>query len=131
MSPPLNSLSASISAWIVSMSVYLFDPARVKVVGKSVGCLYNNQYKLPTPLHSHKHTYTPRWFVGSSRMTMCGLRYASSAKAARDFWPPERKRMGFMASSPLSPNFPMKDRSSWLSALGSGGVWCGVCGRKR
>ena len=96
------------------------------------GFIYIQSLRGRTQPYLNTTTYTPRWFVGSSKMTMCGFLYASSAKAARDFCPPERKRMGFMARSPLRPYFPMKLRSSWLSALGSGGFGgMGSCERRQ
>mmetsp|Transcript_73555 Transcript_73555/g.202047 ORF Transcript_73555/g.202047 Transcript_73555/m.202047 type:complete len:277 (-) Transcript_73555:634-1464(-) len=82
-----------------------------------------------------------RWLVGSSSSKMCGERHASSAKARRDFWPPERNLMGLSARSPERPKRPRYLRASstetpsevrsrmWLTELFSGSIismWCCV-----
>lgn len=47
-----------------------------------------------------------KWFVGSSRMRKLGRAAPKTAKATRDFWPPERLAMFCRARSPVTPKPP-------------------------
>ena len=51
-----------------------------------------------------------KWFVGSSKSSMCGFRCARYAKTTRDFKPSDSLRMAIDWFLPVMPKRPMMER---------------------